>query len=238
MKTRAGIAAAAVLASAVLVLAGCATAPATPAPSPVPTDAPQTTDPQPDDIDAAWLDNGRMIAVITWGSSSVDCTPQAADVTADGQNVTVTMAEPEGTVPCTADFTARATPVALPAGVDPTKEITVTVAMGDQKFDTDLDGAKGVTGVPGEPTDYLPSAGWFDDNGLVLLTWGSGNCRPIVKDIAETADTLTVTFTPNEGACTRDMVPRTTVLQATNDDITTLTLVGDNLDGTVTILGD
>ena len=238
MKIRAGIAAAAVLASAVLVLAGCATSPATPAPSPVPTDAPQTTEPQPDDIDAAWLDNGRMIAVITWGSSSVDCAPQAADVTADGQNITVKMAEPDGAIACTADFTARATPVALPAGVDPTKEINVAVAMGDQLFDTDLDGAKGVTGVPGEPTDYAASAGWFDDNGIVLLTWGSSTCRPQVKDIAETADTLTVTFTANDGACTRDMVPRATVLQATNDDITTLTLVGDNLDGTVTIIGD
>lgn len=238
MKIRAGIAAAAVIASAVLVLAGCATSPATPAPSPVPTDAPQTTEPQPDDIDAAWLDNGRMIAVITWGSSSVDCTPQAADVTADGQNVTVTMAEFDETLACTADFTARATPVALPAGVDPTKEITVTVAIGDQKLDTDLDGAKGVTGVPGEPTDYLPSAGWFDDNGLVLLTWGSSTCRPVVQDFAETADALTVTFAASEAPCTFDMVPRATVLQATNDDITTLTLVGDNLDGTVTILGD
>lgn len=237
MKIRAGLAAASVLAGAVLVLAGCATAPAAPAPSPVPSDSASTA-PEPADIDAAWLDNGRMIAVVTWGSSSRDCTPQAQDVTADGQNVTVTMAEFDETLACTADFTARATPVDLPAGVDPTKEISVTVTMGEQTADTDLDGLTGATGIPGEPTDYLPSAGWFDDNGIVLLTWGSGNCPPQPQDVTETADTLTVTLTPNEGACTRDLVPRVTVLQATNDDITTLTLVGDNLDGTVTILGD
>ena len=46
--------------------------------------------------------------------------------------------------------------------------------------DTDLAGVPGLGG-PGSETDFEPSAGWTDQDGMfVLLTWGSSTCPPVV----------------------------------------------------------
>lgn len=239
MRTRLGLAAATVLAGAALVLSACASAPAAPNTA-GPSDAPKTTAPEvTETLEAAWLDNGRMFAVVTWGSST--CIPIAGDVTASGQDVTVTLQDPPENTACTSDLRPRATIVGLPEGVKATEDVKVTVVLGDQSHTTELDGDATLTGAGGQPTDYLPSAGWFDDEGIVLLTWGSSTCVPVIESVEETPSNVTVTFTANEGKpCTMDMSPRATIIgvsDAVDDDAVTLTLVGDNLDGTVTVIG-
>ena len=47
----------------------------------------------------------------------------------------------------------------------------------------DVDADPDATATPGSSTEYQPSAGWFDDGGLVLLTWGSSSCAPVVESV-------------------------------------------------------
>ncbi len=228
-----------------LALAGCANTttpagPSSPAQSPSsPATLPPTEPTEPGmQADAAWLDGGRLLGVVTWGSSS--CVPVADTATASGQEITVTLTDPgDGTQPCTADMSPRASVVGVPEGVNPQEDVTVALTYLDQTVRFEVDGEDDLKGVPGEATDYAPSAGWFDDDkGIVLLTWGSSTCVPIVEGLEETADAITVTFKANEGACTMDMGPRLTVLGVSGDgDDQQLVLVGDNLDATLPIIG-
>jgi hypothetical protein len=186
------------------------------------------------------LDDGRLFAVVTWGSSS--CIPVVDEVAGEGQTVRVTLADAATDQVCTADYAPRASVGALPEGVDPTREVTLQVTYGDDSDDVDLDGDAANTGVPGSPTEYLPSAGWVDDGMLVLLTWGSSGCPPIVESVEGSGNAGTVTFTTDdERMCTMDMAPRATLLSfeddAVSDDGFTLTLVGGGLDGTVAVRG-
>lgn len=188
----------------------------------------------------ALLDDGRMFAVVTWGSSS--CVPQIDEVTGEGQAVTVTVADPADADVCTADFAPRTSLGALPEGVDPTRALTLQVTYGESVDDVDLDGDAAFTGVPGTATDYAPSAGWIDGGTLVLLTWGSSGCPPIVESVDGAGDAGTVTFVTDETRmCTMDMAPRATIIafgdDQVEDDDFTLTLVGDGLDGTVAVRG-
>ena len=100
---------AAIVASAVLGLAftlgACATPPAaTPDEGTVQSPAPgDVTDPQ---LGAAWLDGGKHIALVTYGSSS--CVPVADTVTLEGDTIKVEFVEPPADQMCTADFAPRA----------------------------------------------------------------------------------------------------------------------------------
>lgn len=232
--------------AAALLIAGCAADPQAPGSSAEPDDT-VVDDSLGDDageMEAAWLDDGRMFAIVSWGSSN--CVPLVDEIAADGQKVTLSLVvapNDDGTeVACTADFAPRASIGGLPEGVDPTKDVEFVVTMGDITEDVELDGNSALTGTGGEPTDYAPSAGWFDDEGIVLLTWGSSTCVPNVENLEVTDGGATVTFATTDGACTRDMVPRATLLgipdDAEDDDDFTLTLVGDNLDGTVKVLSN
>ncbi|HMQ66233.1 MAG TPA: hypothetical protein PJ992_08075 [Arachnia sp.] len=220
----------------VLTVVGCASGTTLAGPSsPVQTPTPPPTEPAMQ-ADAAWLDDGRLLGVVTWGSSS--CVPVAEAATASGQEITVALTDPEGR-PCTKDLAPRASLVGVPAGVNPREDVTLALTYLDQTVRFEIDGDDDLTGVPGEPTDYAPSAGWFDDEkGVVLLTWGSSSCTPIVENIDEADDAITVTFKANEGACTMDMGPRLTVLGVSGaGDDQQLVLVGDNLDATLPIRG-
>ncbi len=232
--------------AAVLLFAGCTIGPgatgsqATSNPSSGPG---QSTD-DSDDVEGALLDDGRMFAVVTFGSST--CVPQVDEATAQGQTVSVTLVDVEGggetEKACTADLASRASIGALPEGVDPTKEITLQVTYGDLVDEVDLDGDPSFTGTPGSSTEYTPSAGWFDDGSLVLLTWGSSTCPPVVESVEGSGASGTATFTTDDGqVCTMDMVPRATILEfgedAVDDDAFTLNLVGGNLDGSVEVRG-
>lgn len=241
---RLALSASAVFAAA-LLMAGCTSSPgaSTPTSSATPDDSDSSaTPPDGNDIEAAWLDDGRMFAIVTWGSST--CVPVVDEVTADGQTVTVGLVDPPSSdgaeKACTADLSARASLGALPEGVDPTKDVEFIVTVGDVTDDVDLDGNPALTGTPGSSTEFAPSAGWFDDEGAVLLTWGSSTCPPIVENVEVQAGGATVTFKTEDRMCTMDMAPRATVL-GFSDDIDddgefVLTLVGDKLDGTVTVL--
>jgi len=167
------------------------------------------------EVDAAWVDGGRMIALVTEGSSSTDCIPVAGDATyANGVLEVELLAPPADTV-CTADYVSRATLVGVPEGVDPTQDVEIRLT-GAYTGDTDLDGVPGL--VAGGSTDYLPSAGWADDGRFVIVTWGSSTCVPVISDVAATSTTeVTVTFAtpPADQACTMDMAPRANVAQVT-----------------------
>lgn len=229
------------LAAIALLAAGCTSTPGagTPTSSPAPS---ASAGDDTGDIEGVLLDDGRMFAVITWGSSG--CVPQVDEVSAEGQTVTVTVVDlpdenGEEKV-CTADYSPRASIGALPEGVDPTAEITLNVTYGDIVDDVDLDGNPDFAGKPGSSTEYQPSAGWFDDGSLVLLTWGSSSCAPVVESVEGSGNAGTVTFvTDAEQVCTMDMAPRATIIAFPDDDVDdddfTLTLTGDGLDGTVKV---
>lgn len=225
--------------AAALLIAGCTATPG--AVTPTSTSAPSDTDADDfDDIEGTLLDDGRMFAVVTWGSST--CVPQVDTVTGNGQTVAVTLVDVDADEPCTADMAPRASIGALPEGVDPTQDITLQVTFGDASDDVEISGSP-VTGVPGESTDFLPSAGWIDDGTLVLLTWGSSGCPPVLGELEASGNTGTATFvTEEDKACTMDMAPRATLLSfgddVVDDDDFTLTLVGGGLDGTVSVRGD
>ncbi|CAI7624760.1 unnamed protein product [Penicillium discolor] len=215
--------------AAALVLAGCTVGPggaapnATSDPSSGPGSAGSTED--QDDMDGALLDDGRMFAIVSWGSST--CLPQVDDVSAEGQRVSVTLVEPEGDgateQACTADLAPRATVGALPDGVDPTKDVTLVVTYGDLIDEIDVDGDPAATATP------------------VLLTWGSSSCAPVVESVEADGSTGTVTFVTDEAqVCTMDMAPRATVVEFAEDEVDDdapfeLTLVGAGLDGTVEV---
>ncbi|MBO0981530.1 hypothetical protein [Microbacterium sp. SD291] len=229
--------------AAALLIAGCTTTPGTDSPtsSATPSDAPTSDgDDDAQDIEGALLEDGRMFAVVTWGSST--CVPQLEEASAEGQTVRVSVVDPEGQDVCTMDLAPRASIGALPEGVDPTKEITLQVKYGDISDDVDLDGDAAFAGTPGSSTDYAPSAGWIGDGTLVLLTWGSSGCPPVIESVDGAGNAGTVTFVTDETRmCTMDMAPRATVIafgdDQVEDDDFTLTLVGDGLDGTVAVRG-
>lgn len=189
-------------------LAGCATAPGgTPTTAGTPSDGQGTEI----EVDAAWLDGGRMIGLVTQGSST--CIPTAEEAVLNGSVLEVTLVEPPADTACTRDLVPRVTLVGVPEGVDPTKDLDIEVTGDGYYGDTDLDGVPGL--ASGGETDYLPSAGWTDVDGqFVILSWGSSGCVPVIEDTAATgAAEVTVTFVtpPADQVCTADMAPRGTV---------------------------
>ncbi|HKP07208.1 MAG TPA: hypothetical protein VJU58_08140 [Microbacterium sp.] len=191
--------------------AGLLTACATPAgsggtPTPAATGSGGSSDEQ--EVGAAWLDGGRMIGIVTLGSST--CIPVAEEATYEDDVVKVALVDAEGDKACTADLVPRVTLVGTPEGVDPANGVEIEVSGDGWHGDTDLDGVEGLA-VGGE-TDYLPSAGWTDVDGqFVILSWGSSSCAPQVENTEATSATeVTVTFVtpPADQVCTMDMAPR------------------------------
>jgi hypothetical protein len=234
------------LAAVALLTAGCGTGPASPAPTstagtPAGSDAgAATSERTADDVEAAWIDEGRLIAVVTWGSSTRTCQPTVTDAVADGQRVTLTLTDPDAVADgCDMNLAPRAAVFAAPEGVDVTKDVDLRVTYGDVEADADLDG---LDAAPQGLGEQQPSAGWFEDDGIVLLTYGSSSCSPIVGDVTMTDGGATVTFTETaDRVCTMDFAPRATVItladEHDDDAPFTLTLVGDNLDAEVPVLG-
>lgn len=220
MTTRRTLALLAVLGAGALAFSGCASTPASPSASGGPDDSSTELE-----VDAGWLDGGRMVAIVTQGSST--CVPTASDVTlqADG-SVAVTLEDPAGDTACTRDLVPRATGVQLPEGANGDNELELVVTYGDMRGDTDLDAYSG-----GPVEEYAPSAGWIDDGQFALLTWGSSSCAPMVQDATvEGGNQITVTFTdpPADQVCTADMAPRVTLVavDGMDDDVVDLALTG------------
>lgn len=223
----------AALGAGILLFAGCATAIPQPAGTGG-TGGPGAGAAADFDVEAGWLDGGRMIALVTYGSST--CVPQASEATvqADG-SVAVTLVDPAGDTACTRDYVPRATGVALPVGVTPGGEVDIVVSYGDLRDDTELDA---FTGGPVE--EYTPSAGWVDDDQFAILTWGSSSCKPAIASVtADSASAVTVTFAdfPADQVCTADMGPRVVLASVTgvDDDAASVTLTGGDLAAPVMI---
>ena len=195
-----------VLVLAAGALTGCASTGAA-APSSTPTTGATTAA----EIDAAWLDGGRIIGLVTTGSST--CVPAADEATlqADG-SLAVTLVEPDADTACTRDLVPRVTLVEAPESVDLADDLVITVTGDGYSGSTDLMGVDGLAG--GGMTDYLPSAGWTDTDGqFVLLTWGSSSCAPVIADVTASGPAeVTVSFEtpPADQVCTMDMGPRAT----------------------------
>jgi len=194
-----------------LLAAGLLTACATPAGSggtPAPSATSNDDDSNEQEVGAAWLDGGRMIGIVTTGSST--CIPTAEEATYEGDVVKVTLVEPAGDTACTRDLVPRVSLVATPEGVDPAKGVEIEVTGEGWHGDTDLEGVADLKA--GGETDYLPSAGWTDVDGqFVILTWGSSSCAPAIENTEATSATeVTVTFVtpPADQVCTMDMAPR------------------------------
>lgn len=159
-------------------------------------------------IDAAWLDGGRHIGIVTEGSST--CVPMVdtAELQVDG-TLAVTFAEPDAETPCTADYAPRVSLVAVPAEVDPAADLEIVVEGAG------VDGSTSLTGVPGlvagGETDYLPSAGWTNIDGtFVVLLWGSSGCREYITSTSVTGEasvTASLSGIPADKICTADMAP-------------------------------
>ncbi|MFC8682154.1 hypothetical protein ACFT30_11570 [Microbacterium ureisolvens] len=201
-----------------LLTAGLLTACASPAGT-----GPNSSSPSPsvnddaDELEAAWLDGGRMIGLVTQGSST--CVPTAGDVSyADGV-LEVELVDPPGDTACTRDLVPRVTVVALPEEADTTQELEIRVTGENYSGEADLDPVPGLD-QSGE-TDYLPSAGWTDADGqFVILTWGSSTCPAVIENVEGSGSEVTVTFAtpPANQACTADMAPRGVVAQVSGVD--------------------
>lgn len=219
----------ALLGAAALLLAGCASAtPATSGGTSVPGSAPSGVSEL--EVEAGWLDGGRQIALVTWGSSGCVPTASEATVQADG-TLAVTLDDGDPATACTADYAPRVTLVGVPENVDPTKDLDLVITGGGSRGETDLDGAPGL--AAGGSTDYAPSAGWVDGDMIAVLTWGSSSCAPQVESVAASdRANVTVTFAtpPANQACTMDMAPRAVLVSVdgldVDDDVATLTLSG------------
>lgn len=191
------------------------------------------------ELDAAWLDGGRMIGLVTSGSST--CVPSAADVAFEAGVLTVTLAEVDPDRPCTRDYVPRLTLVQLPEGVDPAQGLQISTT-GAYVGETDIAAVEGLAG--GSETDYQPSAGWTGADGqFAIVTWGSSGCPPVLEDAAVTGPAeVTVTFQtpPADQICTADMGPRGTLATVTgleSDAGVELVLTGAEFDARIPITG-
>lgn len=194
------------------------------------------------DVEAAWLDDGRIIAVVTSGSSTCVPTAESAEINSDGA-LAVELVEPDADTACTRDLVPRATLVTVPDGVDPSEDLEIWVTGDGYYGDVSLAGVAGLAG-PGGTTDYEPTAGWTQQQGqFVILTWGSSGCVPVVEtsEVTDEAE-VTVTFQepPADQVCTADMAPRTNFAFADGlsgvEDVQ-LVLSGDSIDATIPIYG-
>ena len=199
---------------AALALAGCATSAGG---SPSTTPSAQSTVEADPDLGAAWLDNGRMVGLVTLGSST--CVPTLADEAKyTGGVLHVEFAAPESDKACTSDLVPRVTLVGVPEAVDPEQNLKIEVTGDDYFGQVELPGVAGLKA--GGETDYNPSAGWATAPGqFVILSWGSSSCIPVMKDVKATGPaqvTVTYEIPPANQVCTMDMSPRAAVA-AVND---------------------
>jgi hypothetical protein len=192
---------------AAALLAACAT-PGGSGATPSASATTQGDDSNDQEVGAAWLDGGRMVGIVTQGSST--CVPIAEEATYANGVMTVTLVDAEGDTACTRDLVPRVSLVGTPEGVDPADGVEIEVTGDGWHGDTDLDGVPGL--AAGGETDYLPSAGWTDVDGqFVILSWGSSTCAPVIENTEATSATeVTVTFVtpPANQVCTMDMAPR------------------------------
>lgn len=193
------------------------------------------------EVDAAWLNGGTMIGVVSYGSSTCVPTVDAVEVVDDG-TLSVTLAEGESDKPCTMDYVPRVTLIDVPADVDPSQDLAIEVQGEGFTATADLEGVD----VGDAPEEYGPSAGWTgQDDTFIILTWGSSGCPPVLENSEATGPSeITVTFAtpPEDQVCTMDMAPRATIATVSGlegDADIELVLTGAEFDGArLMILGE
>jgi hypothetical protein len=216
-----------------LALAGCTATPASPGSS---SSSPGDGAVAQVEVDATWLDDGRMIGIVTYGSST--CPPVLEDAALqDNGTFAVILADAETDAVCTKDMVPRVTLVEALPDMDPAVDLEITVAGDGFTGDTDLDAVQGLD-PSNTASEFAPSAGWIDaDDSFVIVTWGSSTCVPVVESTAVSgAAEVNVTFVtpPADEVCTMDMVPRglvTSVADLAEDEGVTAVLVGTDFDG-------
>jgi type IV pilus biogenesis protein CpaD/CtpE len=181
------------------LLGGCASSSSGSAPSQDPDETLDTN------LDAAWLDGGRMVGLITQGSST--CVPTAEGEYADGV-LQVTLTD-EAEAACTSDLAPRVSLVALPEDVDPSANLVIEVSGAGFGGEVTLPGVDGLAFE--SPSEQAPSAGWTTtEGGVVVLLWGSSGCPETVTATEVTGDanaTATLSGVPEDKVCTADYVP-------------------------------
>ena len=165
------------------------------------------------ELDAAWLDDGRAIGIVTLGSST--CVPMAGEPTYDAatSTLTVELTDPDGEA-CTRDLVPRATLVRAARGRRPDQGPR-------DRGDRHLRRRHRPRRRPGADrrrrrADRVPAERRLVRRraAFVILTWGSSSCAPVLEDVEATGPAeVTVTFaTPAaDQVCTMDMAPRVTV---------------------------
>ncbi|MCK8469042.1 hypothetical protein M0722_17735 [Microbacterium sp. KSW4-16] len=229
-----GMLIASLIAAVALSAAACADFPGAETPSSTPKqETPDTSDDQ--QAAAAWVDEGRMFAILTWGSST--CVPLVESATAEGQTLTVDLVNAPEATACSADMAPRVSLGVVPGSIDAAKGVELIVREGEREDRFDLVAVSG-TAPLGSETALVPTAAWLDDGLVVLVTWGSSTCVPVVESVEVANGGATVTFSDEDGPCTRDIVPRATLIAvdgtAAGEEFE-LTLVGATLDGSVEV---
>lgn len=172
------------------------------------SDSPPSENPQETldtNLDAAWLDGGRMVGLITMGSST--CVPTAEGAYADSVLQVTLTDDAEGA--CTSDIAPRVSLVSLPEDVDPSENLAIEVSGAGFGGEITLPGVDGLAFE--SASEQAPSAGWTTTEGsLIVLLWGSSDCPELVTGIevtSETAATASLSGVPADKACTADYVP-------------------------------
>lgn len=91
------------------------------------------------------------------------------------------------------------------------------------------------TGDDSGPFDISPQISWIDGgHALVVTTYGSSSCPPVLSDVTADGQLLSVTLGPSEQkACTADLAPRGTYVAAPEGlDPATVVKVTIDLEGT------
>lgn len=203
------------------LLGGCAGSSSGSAPSEDPAETLDT------DLGAAWLDGGRMVGLITQGSST--CVPTAEGEYADGVlQVTLTDVS-EGA--CTSDFAPRVSLVAVPEDVDPSANLVIEVTGAGFGGEVTLPGVDGLAFE--SVSEQTPSAGWTTaEGGVIVLLWGSSGCPELVTATEVTGDaaaTATLSGVEEDKVCTADYAP--------NPQLTAIDGLGGVQDVQLTISG-
>ncbi|WP_040168255.1 hypothetical protein [Microbacterium gorillae] len=205
-----------ILAAAAVALVGCATpiaggaGSATGGTTPDPTSTPSTSSVtvSVDQVQVSWLTTTSMVVILPAGS----CPLHIGDIVAGTQKLTVTFAAKSG-ASCAPTTAAQKYVLGVPAGVDTTKDLAVTIVTPEGKTDVTLSGLAGGEVIPEDRSIAPePAASWVGPHTLAVLTYGSSSCAPTGGAVAD--GVLTLKDPPADTACTMDLAPRVTLIDA------------------------
>lgn len=179
----------------------------------------QTTPPPPTSpantpgLDAVWLDGGRTIGLVV--NFDVIGVCALFMITSYQDGVLEVGEHPVGDPGCQTGDGPRVD-LLTPEGIDPTEDLEIHVTTALFSGEVYLPGEPGLVMADANGYTGTPSASWFGDGGLVILTRGSTTCPPIFRDALATGDAeVTATFwtAASPQVCTDDLAPHVTIRQ-------------------------